>query len=124
MKLSDFRIGNLVNEDHFVKAITLENELTIWNKKGHDYLTILDIEPIVLTEEWLLKFGFIKNKYQNKDSIVDYIDNNTGWFTLAEKDGYFCLCEYRDFIGKQFKYVHQLQNLYFALAGEELTLKE
>jgi hypothetical protein len=27
-------------------------------------------------------------------------------------------------IGKEIKYVHQLQNLYFALTGEELLLKE
>ena len=78
-----------------------------------------DYKPIPLTEEWLLKFGF------NKDLI--------GWDLIGWDKGDFDLRQYgnesgyRDYglqfsgLGIEIIYVHQLQNLYFALTGEELT---
>jgi hypothetical protein len=91
-------------------------------------------KPIPLTEEWLLKFGFEKkdiNKHYRhwKRSDIDF-------FTLSG----FCINKYSNYLvighywggtfsltqrqGLKIQYVHQLQNLYFALCGEELTIKE
>jgi hypothetical protein len=74
------------------------------------------INPIQITEEWLLQLGFYKN-----------ID--TGLF---EKSGYqidltvlkchFYLPDFGDWY-KEIEFIHELQNLYFALTGEELELK-
>ena len=75
-------------------------------------------EPIPLTEEWLIKFGFDFDGYCSywkseieltKDTMDEHFQsfNNVG-------SG---LCQ------KEIKYVNQLQNLYFALTGEELTIK-
>jgi len=67
--------------------------------------------PIPLTEEWLLKFGFeITDNFQTKDR-----------FQTHKQDGFFWF-EY-GYIVVELNYVHQLQNLYFALTGEELTIK-
>ena len=72
-------------------------------------------KPIPLTEEWLLKFGLYK------------LD---GCFSLQTKRGNLIieedLCEitgnYNDIgFNAPCKYVHQLQNLYFALTGKELA---
>ena len=73
----------------------------------------LDIEPIPLTEEWLLKFGFEKTSlhYLKKDGII-----------IQSEDNYF-----ECFLGSivvKLQWLHQLQNLYFALTGEELKIKE
>ena len=73
--------------------------------------------PIPLTEEWLIKFGFVR---------VGMLTMRLDKFTCYCEEDYtdnFCLgdIELFDVVPK---YVHQLQNLYFALTGEELTIKE
>jgi len=95
-----------------------------------------DIEPIPLTEEWLLKFGFELNKLTmsgcqwheliykphsigaslrltNGDHRA--IDSGYGW-TLGN------VSPATSIIGS-IQFVHQLQNLYFALTGKELKVK-
>lgn len=69
-------------------------------------------EPIPLTEEWLLKFGFKKIGNQ-------FIIEN-GRITLTDdiKYGNQFIYEFTSLV-----YVHQLQNLYFALTGNELEIK-
>jgi len=75
-------------------------------------------QPIPLTEEWLLNFGFkhIRDNWYNT-----HVNGNT-FNVYVFKD-----LRYRVEIVSQsigvFKYVHQLQNLYFALTGEELKTK-
>ncbi len=72
-------------------------------------------QPITLTEEWLLKFGFEKRSIiQENDSY--YLNGEIVWVT---KKG-FRYFQNRNII----QHVHQLQNLYFALTGEELTIKD
>jgi hypothetical protein len=73
-------------------------------------------KPIPLTEEWLLKFGFKKDTWTNNDLIIGHWWNNDS--ILITDD--FKLDGQEDM--KPLQYVHQLQNLYFALTNEELTL--
>lgn len=77
------------------------------------------IEPIPLTEEWLLKFGFERTCNHPKH---DWIKGEFKICYDVDNDGYI-ISELLD-ISIPIKYVHQLQNLYFALTGEELTLNE
>jgi hypothetical protein len=71
-------------------------------------------DPIQLTEEWLADFGF----------EYDDIDGNSGYWKLGNfevvfgEDG----CSYN--WNLKIEFVHQLQNLVFALTGEELALKQ
>jgi len=92
------------------------------------------LTPIPLNEEWLLKFGFKKDCfgswnyfikkstiYFSKIQIVpDYVYLRQGTQKKPHQD-HLCTIHNRDIQGEI--YVHQLQNLYFALTGEELTTK-
>lgn len=81
------------------------------------------VEPISLTEDWLVKFEFDKREFFEKSYRGPYacfIKNNV-FGNFFYEEGVF---EYN--LGKkQTKYdaVHKIQNLYFALTGEELTIK-
>jgi hypothetical protein len=77
------------------------------------------LEFIPLTEEWLLKFGFEKSSgtsvsFQLESKYFDIRYYNQEISIISDRD---------DLKMIQVKYVHQLQNLYFALVGEELTIK-
>lgn len=65
--------------------------------------------PIPLTDEWLVNMGF------NKRSPEGY------WYDLNRISINIPTIEYKNnWIEINLQYVHQLQNLYFALTGEEL----
>ena len=78
-------------------------------------------EPIPLTEEWLLKFGFEKSGgglYLTYETFEMYYINGVLGLSARVSD------PNEGYIDTKIKYVHQLQNLHFALTGEELTIKE
>lgn len=130
MKASELRIGNYINRPDLGDShIRTESVLAIYErvKTSGPIKTIFDFEditPIPLTEDWLLKFGCKKNEdtdnfwNQEKDFSVEveYVRSDNGVQPLF----YYNLSINRK---KHLVYVHQLQNLYFALTGEELTLK-
>ena len=88
---------------------------------------IENFEPIPLTEEWLLKFGFSKN-----ENYVLQIETTLMPLSITLSDNYpnekYKAWDYEDenfsyhIISNNIKHVHKLQNLYHALTGEELTL--
>jgi hypothetical protein len=105
---SNFRIGNW---------ISYEGKLTLLR----DVLSGFHYEPIPLTPEILEKAGFKKGE-------PFYISHED---TFYLGDRYFwvqhCFChktshESAIVLAWWVKYVHQLQNLYFALTGEELEI--
>ena len=137
MKATELRIGNYVsvttttNKFDIVEGIEYNKGLEshylalknvhygVWfEHKGLDF-----INPIKLTEEWLKDFGF-EIKYEisyiigsflglnpiTKDHLIYLTNTGDGWFY---KNGFH-----------KIKHVHQLQNLYFVLTGQELTLNE
>jgi hypothetical protein len=84
-----------------------------------------EVNPIPLTEEWLLKFGF----RETNQSIEFRIQTDTGYLTIWTEPKTAWLetfSDYEDSIKIPIvpEYVHQLQNLYFALTGKELELKK
>jgi hypothetical protein len=87
------------------------------------------VKPIPLTEEWILKFGFYKGNisYNNAYSIelqkTDFYLRPCafgGFYWGFNKDKNNLDCELNDVL--PLKYVHELQNLYFALTQRELTV--
>lgn len=108
MTPNELRIGNYVwyaKDD----IIELTHEKIGWFIK---IPTLYD--PIPLTHEWVKKFGF-------------KISNTVGGFEAWDlKESSFRLLDGKipPRIGNAVQYVHQLQNLYFSLMGEELTVKE
>ena len=70
-------------------------------------------EGIELTEEWLLKFGFKRFPWGLvKDNLLFKDDLKCSYLILQVANGFEV----------KVKYVHELQNLYFALTGSELTV--
>lgn len=132
MKANELRIGNYVEHngnwsyrDHSAPKI-IQWEESDFYALGESTIFLEDIKPIQLTEEWLLKFGFEKNK-SNKNRFIHYISG----FEIERQGSKFAYAvwggEDAPFLTQFFghhNYVHQLQNLYFALTGEELTIKQ
>lgn len=121
MKASELRIGNLILVDGKIDEITGIKKSTVFFSDGFQMFIAGGIEPIPLTEEWLIKFGFNKTVDHPRRKLYEHDDICPLWF--SDKQGI------TDFYASgvrisECKYVHQLQNLYFALTGEELTIKE
>lgn len=144
MKASELRIGNFLDRNGLMEVrVIAESEIKVhdhFNNLFHlKWFEVDFFKPIPITEEWLLKFGFEKTLINNgvirqyfHDCTPPKYRNNYGLF--------FRFGEMRDEIYKMYwyasdpvnsnmhsfpcKYVHQLQNLYFALTGQELTFKK
>ncbi len=73
-------------------------------------------EPIQLTKEWFLKFGYNEvapDCYLMGDYYTDIVSSEVRFYLDGDSCRYYITV----------KHVHQLQNLYFALTGEELKQK-
>jgi len=111
IKANELRIGNLVFEGfdvYEVTSITRSGQLRLFSAKENHSSGTSKIKPIPLTEEWLVRFGF-KKHYDNEFLLGNYSIR----YGLLYYNGYRC-----HEIG--INSVHQLQNLYFALTGQEL----
>ena len=127
MKANELRIGNYVKSDNLgiictsVKSLYGFPECTSIVNHSDRVIDLSAIEPIPLTEEWLLKFGFEKESEIHYSKTVNGITYlyYTGTLGQVRKDidenKILYLCEP--------KYIHSLQNVMFALTGEELTIK-
>jgi hypothetical protein len=73
--------------------------------------------PIEINEQWLIDFGFV-NVTDN-----EYPNYNLGHYTCMRRNGKTNICNNHGFIN-ELKYVHELQNIFFALTGRELELKD
>jgi hypothetical protein len=88
----------------------------------------MEMNPIPITEEWLLKFGF-----ENENHWYSIVVSGLTFLLVHKKlseskrESFDCSLKAKDsgvwFSGK-IQHVHQLQNLYFALTGEDLTLNQ
>jgi hypothetical protein len=134
----ELRIGNLLNHKGewypFQRVQTVEYRPIPTNYEYFEPIepmaefSINDVpamhfEGIPLTEEWLLKFGFGKHHSKiEKDWFT------LGDFILGQYDGKLIPSVYGESglegYGEGIQFVHQLQNLYFALTGKELELKK
>jgi hypothetical protein len=136
MKASELRIGNLT--EYFI-IDKLDERKEFWEVNALDIDDISDINrlgyklagyrPIPLTEEWLLRFGFERIKintsvkgiwiiYYKLNDFVVYLLSDFFEVELIKKN------KEQFNLRKVFKKeVHILQNLYFAIINQELTLK-
>jgi len=131
MEAKELRIGNLVNNAMKVTEIDSFGINGYYDEAQggmnyNEYGCRLDeIKPIELTKEWLIKFGFENenrdsSEWNNYDSCPEH--SICGEFNEIQGEFYFTAGEGIK-MSVAIKYVHQLQNLYFALKGQELTLK-
>jgi hypothetical protein len=123
MKANELRVGNLVKNQYDEKSIVI---------RGYDINDLCEgmdsevFQPIFITKEWLEKFGFEKEKYSNLTNIffrlkvlshgtISFYPKEEGFnIDLGTTSGYH-------FGTTKIEYIHQLQNLYFAITGTELA---
>lgn len=136
MKINELRIGNYLSGDSdfpLAKVTKISNPtITVETTKNINRSTEipvdksgdLNISALKLNEEWLLKFGFKDNGggyYQHSEYNFFLFHNVEGEYFEAYKQ-----VPANDDTGdfKTLQDVHKLQNLYFELFDEELTIKE
>jgi hypothetical protein len=128
---SELRLGNYLMQKVVTRIIT-----TLCTYQHFELLSkgeSKDLFPVVLKAELLEKCGFIENKDysllpsarefklvlpvigNHQNEIYAYIKNNKECFGRATLNGLP--------VSNNFYHLHQLQNLYFALIGEELNIK-
>lgn len=141
MKVNELRLGNWVKVNDPIFGVNTYKVATI---RDNGNITLSDnlscsvnnIEPIELTEEVLTKIGFDKKRqlisylfyldYEiDKDNIilVKYIIYPKAPSLLkiiaSQGGNYECF----EFIKRSIKYLHELQNVYYCLTGQELKVE-
>ncbi len=137
LEAKDLRIGNLVygvadNKKIVTEVTALDNvnltEYPIWlaPKDGAGEDEYESVEPIPLTEEWLLKLGLEKTTHLFGLDI--FLKDIRDSYVVAKIHKYKLFYREHPLLPlsplKETKHAHELQNLYFTITGEELTLKQ
>lgn len=131
IKAVELRIGNyFINPDGRIEQFEEYWRGQI-NPKSYPSCSDIDgwdeskINPILIVEDWLLKLGFKPYKYGESDRQFNgYVASwRSGHIRgcLNSKDA-FALLDFKT-AHLDIRYVHQLQNIYHALTGEELKIK-
>ena len=120
---TQLRIGN------WIEVFTVKNrweQLQI--RSGLDIEEVMKAEedpdddrfrPIELSVKWLEKFGLNLTDWLCENSYQVVKDEDYGYCIKVRNAAHTKSIEFA-----YFNHVHQLQNLYFALTGEELIIKE
>ena len=123
LEANELRIGNLVDFNGQIETVyQIRNSgVTFYRGKTKKSVVMQSyvwdaIKPIPLLEEWLLKFGFEKDLdgfYRKKANyLIEVLFHDNGIIVTNQSVSL-----------KHIEHIHQLQNLYFALTGEELIIK-
>jgi hypothetical protein len=131
MGANEIRLGNYVF--HCKQVLCMD-----YNAMHDTYIDndFDELEPIQLTEDWVLKFGFEEVKGSDCDFKLQIQKNIGGgnpefdiWVDFGEEDGdgrlpmsIQIVSQDSEWLRTKVKHVHELQNLYFSLTGEELEI--
>ena len=128
MKANELRLGNYLkainNTIDTFQLFGMYNEryLLIGDEYNNYDTTIKDIKPIEITEQWLVNLGFARIF---KDLKGCYIDKSEKYMICKSDVNSFDIFIFgyeEDLYITTLTFIHQLQNLYFALTGVELDL--
>jgi hypothetical protein len=149
VQASELRLGNLISDDdgcmakingftpfdHSVRCdeaegcillIDVYHELTDKWKMGRE-ADSPECKPIPLTPEWLERCGFEYLPFSTDISMFSFYKKSETFELIIVNDGINCEYKHGVFYYEDehhpVVHVHQLQNLYFALTGEELQIK-
>lgn len=121
----ELRIGNIIYWGKYkTKVFELTHDLD--NDFSINCDKIDEFKPIPLTKEWLVNLGLNRSDadtpYNFEISSLEYLwikdQGLKVFYTNGKHSEDMPLATY------PCDYVHQLQNIYYSLTGEELTLKE
>jgi hypothetical protein len=119
---TELRIGNYLNRFGRKNQITWHTIALLHHEHKSYEKWQKEFEPIPLTEEWLTKFGFTEAMFDYTIHTGEFYNGSIGLLSIAGNTGKFQLQYEMKCTQTTIKYVHQLQNLYFALTGVELQL--
>jgi len=127
IKASELKIGSLVaRKNHrnvdvigIVRSITKEGTICL-EQPDEEVFEDCDLYPVPLTNYWLTRFG-IKNRGDHylaphEISLREENENSIGWTVTLGLQSAFHL-------SRRISFIHELQLLFFALTGEDLSLK-
>lgn len=125
MNAQELRIGNLVyageDENWQPYACTVESINSDFITWSGNKTSLLFVNPIPLSPEWLEKCGFENDDADYLKSIDDrsciHINFKKERHVIESYDGIIK-------IPQKIQYVHQLMNLYHALTGTELVIDQ
>lgn len=125
MKAEDLRLGlfvkDLMNERQ--KQIDV-NDIAIADKYQNKKLLSIPYEPIKLSAEWLIKFGFSDKEYKKGYIGIDLNDHSI----VLQKPKFmgdwqtFYVFASPQICFVKLEFVHQLQNLFRDIENEDLVL--
>ena len=136
IKASELRFGNLIKyydelvEVYGVKGLYVIIAVEENGEVKEQSILAPAFEPIPLTPEILEKCGFVKSKSDKDDNEDHYVYGNqvaNNFSLYFDTDHWEIAQEWNDsrvyfYFWNHINHLHQLQNLYFALTGEELKI--
>jgi hypothetical protein len=125
INIRELKLGNIIQEQGlpylrlspFIFREILDKPYLIKGLKSKEPR----FKPMPLSNEWMVKLGFSENKdgqWLNHRGL-------SLWFRLDLRDNVpdLTIWNYTSLFSiRQLQYVHELQNVYFSLTGEELKL--
>lgn len=115
MEAAELRAGNLIYMNGVIIQLTGVTQYGIyWGNHGYCALFLQSTYPIEFTDEWIERLNIANGEGIHNDKF-------SGYLTIQKDErGRFSL-----YVGSvelvYFEYVHELQNIWYALTGEELT---
>lgn len=121
MEIKDLRIGNYIctsyMRNNVFKVTAIYSDRVDFESLSGDFksdIIPIYVEPISITRDWLLKFGFRYNTpFYNDASDIYFYENNGKLFCEIPDDTTLL----------HIQYVHQLQNLYYFFTNSELVIQ-
>ena len=140
IEAKELRIRNLIlSKDNCVRKVLDFKEETYRYKLSNGIVIkhhLKTAKPIPITEEWLIKFRFAPTICIDKPTWSENYHDLTYYDLKLSDNKYVDLSLLSSYVENEnitvelfpygifkYKYVHEIQNLYFALTGEELTIK-
>jgi len=122
MKVNELRYDNIVMYDDDYWSINAidgsSDEVDLYNEDHVSGLDVYALSPISITDELLEIMGF---KRMPLSSVKRYYCNQTLFYIQFYKNEWY-VYGYK-YYPNGFKYLHELQNIFFFLTGKELEIK-
>jgi hypothetical protein len=123
IKLNDLRIGNLLNyqTEEGIQPSAMDWQDLKWLTEDPEDFNAKH-SGIALNEEWILKFGFEANKHADLSDSFWYHKLGGSGFYINYENGVVWIIRGENIFNLPclIENIHQLQNLFYALTGEEL----
>lgn len=129
MLLNELRVGNIVmvfpkpGETVLLRIQEIHKETVVgeFYKSPGFYMRVSykDLSPLEFSDEWLIKAGFVKDENAwslKKGNIICTLKPEIALVVVQRDEKVVKLN------GAQIDYLHQLQNLFFVLAGTDLSI--